>query len=272
MKKLFTTLSLIATLTMGAVAQSCYTGPNGIAPHVSATPGLSPVSDSLPCAVAGGAVADTIYFTNFTAFAGQTVDSLRIDSLGNLPAGTCWTTNKPTNSFLGGESGVIYVHGVNHAAPGQYTLGIYITATAGSLVVGPYADASQLAGLYYYVRVICPDSACFSIDTVNGKTHPFIPHGACPSGVNEIQNNLTNVSVVPNPFTSTANVTFNSDVEGTFALKMTNLLGEVVATKAINVTRGSNTETIERNGLSSGIYILSITSGNGSISKKVILD
>jgi len=273
MKKLFTTLTLVAGLSIGAFAQQCYTGANGITPHPAGTPGLSPNSDSLPCAVTGTQVSDTIYFTNFQSFNGVTVDSLAIDSIGNLPTGTCWTTSSPTNTFAGGASGVIYVHGLNLALPGQYSLKIFITGyLAGGITVGPDANANTLAGLYYWVRVICADSACPALDTINGKTHDFIPYAACPSGITQISNNLTNVSVVPNPFTSSANVTFNSDVEGTFSVKMMNLLGEVVTTKEVTVTRGTNQTELNRNGLSSGIYILSISNGNGSISKKVIID
>ena len=273
MKKLFTTLALVAGLSIGAFAQQCYTGANGITPHISSTPGLSPNSDSLPCSVTGTQVNDTIYFTNFTSFSGTGVDSLTIDSIGNLPTGTCWTTSSATNTFAGGQSGVIYVHGLNQALPGQYSLSIFITGyLVGNITVGPNANANQLAGLYYWVRVTCPDSPCVALDTTNGKSHAFIPYAACPSGITQISNNLTNVSVVPNPFTSSASVSFNSDVEGTFTVKMMNLLGEVVTTKEVSVTRGTNQTTLERSSLSSGIYILSISNGNGSISKKVIID
>ena len=271
MKRLFTTLALFAGLSIGAFAQQCYTGANGITPHPAGTPGLSPNSDSLPCSVTGTQVNDTIYFTNFTSFSGTGVDSLTIDSIGNLPTGTCWTTSSATNTFAGGASGVIYVHGLNTAAPGQYSLSIFITGyLVGNITVGPNANANQLAGLYYYVRVTASGCPCPPLDTVNGKTHPFIP--ATCTGINEVQNSLTNVSIVPNPFNTTATVTFNSDVEGGFMVKMMNLLGEVVATKSVNVTHGTNTVDIERNNLSSGVYILSISNGNGSISKKVIIE
>jgi hypothetical protein len=276
MKKLFTTLALFAGLSIGAFAQQCYTGANGITPHISSTPGLSPNSDSLACSVTGTDVNDTIYFTNFTSFNSIPVDSLTIDSIGNLPTGTCWTTSSRTNTFAGGQSGVIYVHGHNTAAPGQYSLAIFITGyLSGGLVVGPNANANALAGLYYWVRVLSSSVCeCPALDTVNGKLHAFLPYTACDTstGINELANNLTNVSVVPNPFTSSATMTFVSTVEGTFTLKMMNLLGEVVTTKEIPVTRGSNQTILERNSLSSGIYILSVSNGNGSISKKVIID
>ena len=278
MKKLFTTLALIAGLSVGAYAQYCYgsPSPNGITPDTNTTPGLTPNSSALPCAVNGQEVNDTIYFTNFTSFGGQNVQSLTIDSLGNIPAGLCWNTSSATNTFTGGEQGVIYVHGLCTGAPGQYTLGIYIQATAGAITLPPNTNASTLAGLYYYTRVRCADSTCPALDTTNGKTTPYIAYGngTCPTvnGITDIRNNLTNVSVVPNPFNTTATVTFNSEVEGGFLVKMVNLLGEVVTSKSINVNHGTNTIEIERNNLSSGVYILSIANGNGSTSKKVVIE
>ena len=271
MKRLFTTLALFAGLSIGAFAQQCYTGANGITPHPAGTPGLSPNSDSLPCSVTGTQVNDTIYFTNFTSFSGTGVDSLTIDSIGNLPTGTCWTTSSATNTFAGGASGVIYVHGLNTAAPGQYSLSIFITGyLVGNITVGPNANANQLAGLYYYVRVTASGCPCPPLDTVNGKTHPFIP--ATCTGINEVNSDLTNVSVVPNPFTNSAVVTFHSDIEGSFKLKMMNSLGQIVSTKEINVVHGSNQTNIERNGLSAGIYFLSISNASGAMTRKVVIE
>ena len=273
MKKIFTTLALIAGISIGAFAQHCV-GLDSvlITPGTGTVAGLHPSSDSLPCAVRGMMVSDTIYFTNFTSFSGFTVQSLTIDSIGNLPAGTCWASNKKNNTYAGGENGTIYVHGMNVAAPGQYKLGIFIHATAGAITLPPYTNAETIANLRYYVRVTCHDSICPQLDTVNGKTHMYIAYATCPNGINEVANDLSNVSVVPNPFTKTANVTFNSEVEGAFTVKLVNLLGAVVTTKEINVMHGSNEVTIERNSLSSGIYILTIANGSGAISRKVVIE
>ena len=147
-----------------------------------------------------------------------------------------------------------------------------IHATAGAITLPPYTDAETIANLRYYVRVTCPSASCPSIDTVNGKTHTIIPYTACPNGISEVNNDLSNVSVVPNPFTSSAIVSFNSDVEGTFTVKMVSLLGATVSSKEVNVTRGKNEVAIERNNLSSGIYIMSVSNGTSSITKKVIID
>ena len=276
MKKLFTTLAFFAGLSISAFAQNCYTAPTTITPGTGMTPGLHPSSDSLPCAVVGTTIADTIYFTNFTSFSGFTVSSLTIDSIGNLPKGTCWVSNKANNTFAGGENGVIFVSGhiPNNTPAGQYKLGIYIHATAGAITLPPYTNAETVANLRYYTRVTCSGSACPSVDTENGKTQSYIAYtpSVCNVGINEVNSDLSNVSVVPNPFASNAKVLFNSEVEGTFTVKMFSLLGATVSSKEVSVSHGSNEFTIERNNLSAGIYIMSISNGTSSSTKKVIID
>ena len=274
MKKLFTSFVLLAGLSISTFAQNCYTAPTTITPGTGTVAGLHPTSDSLPAAVIHTQISDTIYFTNFTSFSGFTVSSLTIDSIGNLPAGLCWVSNKANNTFAGGENGVIYVSGYNTAPAGQYKLGIYIHATAGAITLPPYTNAETISNLRYYVRVICPTYTTPDIDTVNGKTHTYIAYAnpICLIGINEVSNDLSNVSVVPNPFTSSATVSFNSDVEGTFTVKMVSLLGATVSSKEVNVARGKNEVSIERNNLSTGIYIMSVSNGTSSITKKVIID
>jgi hypothetical protein len=181
MKKLLPVLMFVL-ITASSFAQQCYTGPNNITPQISGIPGLTPPPDSLQCIAGGLYVSDTLYFTNFTTFSGVAVDSLSIDSIGNLPPGLCWNTNKVTNTFNGGESGAILISGTTTAAAGQYSLQIFITGyLAGGIVVGPDANANTLAGLYYWLRVSCLGGTCAALDTINGKTHSFIPYSGCTS-------------------------------------------------------------------------------------------
>ena len=184
MKKLSALLFFFIFLSIGAYAQNCYTGPNNITPGNYSNPGFTPTTENLPCAVIGQQITDTIYFTNYTdvTLQGNTVsiDSLTIDSIGNLPAGTCWTTNKATNTFAAGENGVIYIHGFNTAAPGQYSLNISISFSINGIGnIGP-VNASQL-GVYYWIRAICSGTSCPPLDTVNGKTQTYIAYTACSS-------------------------------------------------------------------------------------------
>ena len=274
MKKIFTTLAIACGFSFAALAQnpfyfnsqffSACNGPtNSIAPHISSTPGLSPSDSLLPCAVTGSSVADTIYFTNFTTSSGLTINSLKIDSL-YLPAGLCWSTNKSNNTFAGGESGVIAVTGVCTAPAGQYKLRIIVTVDAGLVLSG---DAEQLAHLRYNVRVTAPGAPCPPINKTDTNS-AYI----ATVGVNEVESNISGLSVSPNPFAGTAHMTFTSEVAGAYTMKMTNLVGAVVSSKEVEITTGANNFEINRAGLSAGIYMVSLSNGQGSVTRKVVVE
>ncbi|MCW3127922.1 MAG: hypothetical protein JWO03_3580 [Bacteroidetes bacterium] len=280
MKKFFTTLALVTGLCIGANAQTslyfdptvfspCQGATNNITPGSGTTPGLSPSDTALPCAVRGSVVSDTIYFTNFTQASGQNVQSLKIDSL-YLPAGLCWSSDKANSTYGPGENGVIYVTGTTNVAPGRYKLRIIVDVNIGVHIKG---DAEVLASLRYYVRVACAGDPCPRLDKTD-STHVFVADAGatCTVGVTEVSSTISGLTVSPNPFASTAHIAFASEVEGTYTMKMTNLLGAVVSSKEVNVVTGSNNFEINRNGISAGIYTVSISNGQSAVSKKVIIE
>jgi hypothetical protein len=288
MKKLFTTLALCAGITVGAYAQHCgvYTNTTAAIPNApTGTAGLTPVSDSLLPAVDGVYLSDTIHFENYTTFASGsvTVDSLKIDEINNLPNGLCWETNKSNNTFAGGETGSIVVSGTPSGPSGQYKLVIFIDVKT-SVINEDSANAESLTGppigsdpLRYYVRLNCnPSDTVIPIDTVreDSLNTIFFPYTsqACTNGIRTVNNDLSNISVVPNPFNSQAKVSFSSTVEGTFDMKMINTLGQVVASQKIDIVRGDNAITQDRNGLSAGVYFMSINIGESAITRKVVIE
>jgi hypothetical protein len=54
-------------------------------------------------------------------------------------------------------------------------------------------------------------------------------------------------------------------------MKMTNLIGAVVSSKEVNVTTGANELSINSNGISAGIYLLSLSNGQSAITRKVVI-
>ena len=281
MKKLFTTLTLVLGIAVAANAQHCAAATTSIPVKPSTVPGLSPTSDQLPCTVTGTVVSDTIYFHNYHSFSGQNVVFLKIDSIGNLPAGLCWVSNKASNSFTQDEDGVIYVSGTCTAAAGQYKLNIFIEGQAGIITLPPNTSAEAVAGLRYWVRIKAnPTSCCTVLDTTNHGTvaipnYPnFIPAASltCISGIADIANDVNSVSVTPNPFSNTATMTFVAEKENNYTVKLTNLIGEVVMTKAVAAVVGKNEVTINRTNLNAGIYLLSLMNESGAITRKVIIE
>ncbi len=284
MRKLFTTLTLSIGLCAAAFAQnnplyfdtnifqSVDGGQTNITPIVGTVPGLSPSDSALPCGVRGTAISDTIYFKNFTQFSVATVNSLKIDSL-YLPAGLTWHTSSPNNTFTTGQDGVILVNGTTYVPQGVYKLRIIVDVNT---TIGNFSavDAEALAHLRYHVRVIsnsaCP---CPAIDPADSASVYTAYTCTIPTiGVNEVAQNISELSVKPNPFSGAAKIEFNSAVAGTYTLKMINLLGAVVASKEVEIYTGANELMLDRNGLASGVYLLSISNDKGVISRKVTIE
>lgn len=274
MKKLIFTLSLCATVISGAFAQNCYSGLSSVQPKLATgTAGLSPVSDSLPCQVQGVAVDQKIYFENYTtAPIVGLIDKLTIDSIGNLPAGLCWKSTKAGNTFLAGETGVIQVTGTTNAPAGQYKLVIKIKVyPKGSSTAIP-GDAETLAGLRFYVRIKTAAAICCTpIDTVAGKTNFFIAAPVC-AGINDATTDIKSLTVVPNPFTTTAQVNFFAENEANYTARLTNVIGSEVLRREVAVQSGANNITLERGNLLPGVYLFSLTNANGSITKRVVIE
>jgi hypothetical protein len=274
MRKLYLTLCLFAGIAFGAHAQQCFIDSAvNITPRPDSVAIFTPPSDSLACMVRGQQVSDTLYFTMFNQISGFMIDSVTIDSVNNLPDGICWATNRADNTFGAGQNGVLYLSGQTYVGSGQYKLRIFINASTNVFPI-PVANLETATGIRYYVRLICPGDACPPIDTTGGRDSLFIPYSSqvCGVGINEISHALSDLSVAPDPFTVHARISFHSDIEGPFTIQMQNILGAVVSTRKVAVTPGSNNFPLERNSLSPGIYIVSVSGSNGSINKKVVIE
>ncbi|MES2619656.1 MAG: T9SS type A sorting domain-containing protein [Bacteroidota bacterium] len=280
MKKIIFTLLSFSLLYFNSNAQYCgNSGPTVCTPTGQMTePGLSPVSDSL-APVVNGTVANTIIqFKNYDTitFAGQllTFQSLKIDSIENLPAGLCWETNKTNNTYGNQEDGCIKVSGTTCAAPGQYRLRIIITANVGFTLNKISAAA---AGLYYYVRVKNAGDSDTPVDTTGQSTNStpaFQPYGqaaVCGVGISDLNSSISTLSITPNPFNSKAEVSFFSDKSGVMTERITNMIGSEVYNKEIEVKTGDNKSVIERDNLPVGVYFYSIGNGKNLVTKRLVI-
>ncbi|MDX2002311.1 MAG: CUB domain-containing protein [Chitinophagales bacterium] len=117
-----------------AAAISCVSVSSVCTPNANvSSPGIYPPSDSIPCIVQNQSYNTTLTFKNYTTTTVSgltvTIDSIRIDSIVNIPCGISWTTNKtPRNVYASGELGCIQLSGTTTDAVGQYKLSIYVTA------------------------------------------------------------------------------------------------------------------------------------------------
>lgn len=160
-------LPLLFFFTQVSFAQYC--GNSGAAqctPTGTFTaPGFYPLPSQLPPFVNGQPSTTVLEFKNFNVvnFQGNfyTVNSLRIDSVGNLPAGLCWAANKANNTFANQEQGCVRINGTPSGPVGEYKLKILVTVDVG---VSLQVDAAA-AGVNYYVRLIDSCQTAPAVDT-----------------------------------------------------------------------------------------------------------
>lgn len=190
MKKTILVVCLSLFALVQSFAQCTPNAPTG-------TAGVTPSTADLPCVVMGQPYNESIYVENFTnytfSFSGLsgtiTMDSLRVDSLSNIPCGLSYALNPASGVLHGGATGCINVNGTTVENAGQYSIGIYVTIAV-TINVPPLlnnshqtfsgrADSlvralSQQYGINipidfnYWLRVTNCPSVCPAIDTTGG--------------------------------------------------------------------------------------------------------
>ncbi|HLP49806.1 MAG TPA: T9SS type A sorting domain-containing protein [Chitinophagales bacterium] len=196
MKKLLPGIFAIVLFYSTSYSQYCgHTGnPSGVSQCTSTgaltQPGFTPNED-IPCINRSQFTNIVLDFKNFDTirFGGQTLttQSLRIDSIGNLPDGLCWVTNKANNTYANQESGCLKISGVTTAPPGQYLIKLIITVNVGINIT---TDASA-ANMFMYLRVIDQSfSFCPPIDTSQTSSTPYQPFNGNYQNVAQISGKL----------------------------------------------------------------------------------
>lgn len=288
MKKVIFTLISGCMLYLGATAQTTGTsacgtsGPSQCTPSGLLTkPGLAPLSDSLPSVINGEVSTTTIQFKNYDTvrhptFGLVTVSKLRIDTINNLPNGLCWATNKSDNTYDNQEDGCIRVIGTTCADPGVYKLNIAVAVDVGLGIFVPVNAGT--VGLAYYVRVKNCGDADVALDTSHHEAF-YKPAGysatasctPCATGIGEVGSSITTLNVVPNPFNNRAVVNFFSEKSMIVTEKITNMIGNEVLNREIEVKAGSNTLDIDGSKLAAGVYFYTIGSGKSVATKRIVI-
>lgn len=140
--------------------------------------GIYPSSENIPCFVNGQFSSVDLTFKNFTSISSITIDSLRIDSITNMPCGGQYALGSTDRVLDSGESGCIRLSGNMNDVAGQYRLGIYITLWAGIAPAGISGEIGALGSqfgagdLNFYLRLKnTAGASCPAIDTSSGATN-----------------------------------------------------------------------------------------------------
>lgn len=105
------------------------------------------------------------------------------------------------------------------------------------------------------------------------QNHAYMPDGTIrPIIQREFQNgNIVAVSVHPNPFTSTISLNVEAERESSLELSLHNAVGQCLYRFDSAISKGTNNVSInDLNHLPTGIYLVSLTSGDETIVKKLV--
>ena len=91
------------------------------------------------------------------------------------------------------------------------------------------------------------------------------------SNSNLLANELSMSENQPNPFSTITSINVEAVKGGNYNFSVTNLLGEKVMNKEYNLAAGTNTIEFDGSNLSNGVYVYSLSSEAGIISKKMIV-
>jgi hypothetical protein len=273
MKKSIFTLLAVSLFTLGANAQYCgNSGPSACTPTGGPAVGGFQDPNEIPCIERGEAYSESIQLSMFNQFnfqGQQSVDSIQIDAIGNLPCGICWATNKATNRFNADEDGCIILTGSTNDPAGQYKFSFTMTAWINGGAQGITVPASLVnqTGIKYFIRVKNNGSStCANVDTSSSATN-LTASASCTVGINDVQT-IADLAINPNPMNSTAVVSFEAEQTATYVMTITDITGKTVLVTNIAANAGANTTTIQRNGLPTGMYFLSLSNGKSLTTKR----
>lgn len=90
-------------------------------------------------------------------------------------------------------------------------------------------------------------------------------------GVGTEETVLENLSVYPNPTTGTLNVNFDAEKQGDIQIKLVNISGQVIIDETVANANGTYNNSFDISDQAKGVYLLSITSENEKIDRKIVL-
>ncbi|PSR03326.1 MAG: hypothetical protein BRD50_06015 [Bacteroidetes bacterium SW_11_45_7] len=221
-----------------------------------------------------------INFKNFdqVTIQGQTVtvDYIDFRSIENLPCGLDWSTNKSNSPnpdrFQENEVGCIEISGATDDSVGQYRLKFNVTAKVEKLSV-EIDTVVRALGIRYDLQVKADQGDnCPVLDTNKaGQTAcDGPPDGSIATGIAD-EPTLAHFAIAPNPFTGSTTMSVHSRSAGTYNLQVHNLLGKQLRNKSIKLSPGQNNITFKQKKLSTGFYIVQLTDGQHSLTRKLVI-
>jgi len=217
------------------------------------TPGIYPDSATgLPGGFVGVPYSETIQArvpvdTNLSGLP-VIITSITVTSLTGLPPGLPYSCTPSSCVFPGGSNGCMLISGTPTTS-GVFPLTVELTAN-GTIFGTPVPPQVSVVD-YYFI----------TIDTVSGV--------GLSAELSDVKFDLLQNS--PNPANSYTDVSFSTPLAGDFTLKVYNMIGKEVLIQHIRGMAGINTTRLNLEGISSGVYMLSIKNGANILTRRMVV-
>jgi len=280
-------LTVVAAMTVQYASATCT--PRATVPDSA---GLDPNWQELPCVKRSTPYNETIYIQNFGQVSSSvSVEWLEVQEIRNVPNGLTATFSYPSSNsanpgrMLANETGCLEVSGTTTDPAGDYALGIVVCVKinlfanplcgpADSLVAQLSSLVPNLPNFDFYLRVIeangtCPDTNLTGTAQTGGVT--ATPEFIAYTSVEELKS-VSGFNIYPNPMSSNAVVSFVSSEAGKYTATLVDVMGRTVMTEAVRVETGNNRFELNKNNLSTGVYIFTLSDGKASMTRRVVIE
>jgi len=173
-----------------------------------------------------------------------TIDSVKITAVDSLAPGLTYACNPLSAVFLGGTTGCVHISGTptviwNHRITVKMTVYGRISGIPATI---PFTNNQYKSIVTGTTGIETADITRFDVD----------------------QN-------VPNPFADKTEIRFSAVNAGNIDFKIYNILGTLVYSNKVKAEKGTNTIKVEANSFASGVYIYSLSNGDKTITKRMIV-
>lgn len=168
------------------------------------------------------------------------------------------------------DPAAVFYYNFANPAPAIFTrtwpnAGVFIT-TPGTYYFTPvlFGNAIAFSTPTKFLNNLTLDTTCITfgtpaVFTVLSQTDPF-----CTVGITDYMNGKNaGISVYPSPVSDNLYIDFISSNESNTVLLITDFTGRILISKNIATISGTNKTSINVNALSSGLYMATISDGNG---------
>ena len=151
----------------------------------------------------------------------------------------------------------ISVHGLNTWTP--YTINPSTSYTFTGLSLGTSYD--------WEIQTNCNTSG-----SINSGWSAMQTFTTLSSRMADEENGSTSFNIYPNPANEMVTITFSSMIEGTYNIKMTDMLGRVVKSEVDNASIGENSYIMNLDGIAKGVYMVILQKGDNISKSKIVVE